>query len=166
MADETATQTAPKESSATTPAPDAAATATASSDAAPAAAYQGQDAATATAPAPAATPAESQGVEVTSAQLPEADEQVVDNTPGQVDILLDATMPVSVGLGQVSMQVRQLLALGPGSVIKLDRQVGQPVDLYLRGIRFATGHLVVVGDNLGVRLKEILPAAMTQAAGG
>ena len=51
---------------------------------------------------------------------------------------------------------RELLEMGPGSVLKLDRQVGEPIDLFLRGVRFATGHLVVVGDHLGVRIKEIL----------
>ena len=73
----------------------------------------------------------------------------------QIDILLDTVMPVSVRLGQVSMPVRELLQLGPGSVLKLDKQAGEPVDVFLRNVKLATGHLVVVGDQLGIRLKDI-----------
>ncbi len=59
-------------------------------------------------------------------------------------------------LGEAEIQIRELLQMGPGSVLKLDRQTGEPVDLYMRGTRFATGYLVVVGEQLGVRVKEIL----------
>ena len=109
--------------------------------------------------APQPQPSEPAGttVDVQEAQLPEAAPAIVPGPGGQVDILLHATMAVTATLGQVSIQVSQLLQLGPGSVLKLERQVGEPIDLYLRGVRFATGHLVVVGDNLAVRVKEILP---------
>ena len=68
-------------------------------------------------------------------------------------------MSVSVCLGHAEVEVRQLLQSGPGSVLQLDKKAGEPVDLYLRGIRFATGNLVVVGEQLGVRIREILPSA-------
>ncbi|MHC4561686.1 MAG: FliM/FliN family flagellar motor switch protein [Planctomycetota bacterium] len=74
----------------------------------------------------------------------------------QMDILMDTAMPVSVNLGQVELEVREVLGLGPGSVLKLDKQAGEPVDIFLRGVRFATGDLVVVGDQLGVRIREVL----------
>jgi len=117
-----------------------------------------------------AAPAEqTPGVEVQEADLPEA----APGPPaaaggGQIDILLDTTLPVEVRLGQIETPARELLQLGPGSVLKLDKQVGEPVDLFLRGIRFATAQLVVVGDRLGVRIKEVLspggaPAATTKA---
>jgi len=73
-------------------------------------------------------------------------------------------MPVSVRLGQVEIEVRNLLELGPGSVLKLDRRVGEPVDLLLRGICFATGNLVVVGDHLGVKIKEVMPSGPPEDA--
>ncbi|MFP3936916.1 MAG: FliM/FliN family flagellar motor C-terminal domain-containing protein [Phycisphaerae bacterium] len=98
------------------------------------------------------------GAEVSEAQLSEAGEGKTDAAPGQIDILLDTTMPITVNLGEVEMQVRELLELGPGSVLKLDRRVGEPVDLYLRGIRFAEARLVVVEENLAVRIERILPA--------
>ena len=94
--------------------------------------------------------------EVGEAQLPEASDSGQKSGAGQIDILLDTTMAVSVCLGEAQVQIRNLLQYGPGSVLQLDRKVGEPVDLYLRGIRFATGSLVVVGEQLGARVKEIL----------
>ena len=112
---------------------------------------------------PPASP-EAPSVDVQEAQLPEAAAGGPSQAPGQIDVLLDATIPVFVRLGQTELPVRDLLRLGPGSVIKLDRQVGQPVDVLLRGALIATGNLVVVGDHLGVRINEILPGGPDAAA--
>ncbi len=101
-------------------------------------------------------------VQVQEAELPESTDKPKGNGNGQIDILLESTMPVSVQLGQVSVQVRELLQLAPGSVLKLDRKVGEPVDVFLRGTKFAIGQLVVVGDRLGVRVKEVLSPAPDQ----
>ncbi len=105
------------------------------------------------------TQVEEQAVEVNEAELPVAANVSAGGPPGQIDILLDTTMPVKVNLGQVELTVSELLELGRGSVIKLDKRAGEPVNLYLRGIEFATGHLVVVGDRLGVRIDEIISAS-------
>ena len=109
-------------------------------------------------PLPAAGP--SQGVQVHEVELPAPAEAEVQTGGGQIDILLDTAMTVSACLGGVTLPIRQLLQLGPGSVLTLDRQVGEPLDLYLREIRFATGHLVVVGDRLAIRIKEVLPSTI------
>jgi flagellar motor switch protein FliN/FliY len=100
-----------------------------------------------------------QTVEVQNAELPEVEDSPPVGPGGQVDILLDTALTVSASLGETEIEVRDLLQLGAGSVLKLDRRVGEPVDLVLRGIKFAKGVLVVVGDRLGVRIKEILPPA-------
>lgn len=102
-------------------------------------------------------PQNAETVEVSSPDLPEAVNRPSKAGGGQIDILLDSTMSISACLGETDMPVKELLQLGPGSVVKLQRQVGQPIDLYLRGIKFATATLVVVGDQLGVRIKDILP---------
>lgn len=97
-------------------------------------------------------------VEVHPAELPEAAEQ----GGGQfrpMDFLLDTTLSVQVQLGQATLPVRQLLQMGPGSVLKLDKQVGQPLELFIRGVLFATGQLVVVNNQLAIRIKEILPVS-------
>ncbi len=96
-------------------------------------------------------------VEAQEAELPQAEPSQADAPAGQMDLLLDATVSVSARLGQVEMEIGELLQLGPGSVVKLDRQAGEPVDLFLRGVRFATGRLMVVGERLGVQIQEILP---------
>ncbi len=99
------------------------------------------------------------GVDVQTAELPEASESAV-VPAGKIDLILETVMPILVTLGQAEMSVRDMLALGTGSVLKLDKQVGQPMDILLRGNKFAEGDLVIVGDQLGVRIKEIIsPAA-------
>ncbi len=103
-------------------------------------------------PEPTADPT----VEVHEAELREVAPQAVKAPAGQIDILLDTAVPVSATLGSAEVLVRDVLQWGPGSVLKLDRHTGEPVDLYLRGVKFATGHIVVVGDQLGVRIKEVL----------
>ena len=109
--------------------------------------------ATETEDAPAA---EAGSVEVAQAELPEAPPTAEAGRPAHVDVLLDVKMSVEVRLGTVEAQVRDLLQLGPGSVLKLDTPVGEPVTLYLGGVPFATAQIVVVGDRLGVRVEEIL----------
>lgn len=95
-------------------------------------------------------------VEVQEAELPEVSSSPVGDGNGQIDILLDSPMPVQVQLGEAEILVRELLQLAPGSVLKLDRRAGEPLDVFLQGVKFATGQLVVVGDNLGVRIQEII----------
>jgi len=104
-------------------------------------------------------------VEVSEVELPEATDGGQKNGGGQIDILLDTAMTIAVRLGQAETTIRELLQLGPGSVLQLDREIGEPVDLYLHDARFATGSLVVVGEQLGVRIREIL-SSPSAAAGG
>jgi flagellar motor switch protein FliN/FliY len=93
-------------------------------------------------------------VEVHEAQLGEATDAGTKGS-NQIDILLDTSMPVEACLGRQEMTVGGLLQLGPGSVVELDRQVGEPIELLLRGRQFALGRLVIVGDRLGVRITEV-----------
>ncbi len=77
---------------------------------------------------------------------------------GQLDILLDMSVPISVVLGQTQIPVRRLLRLGPGSVLKLEKPIEAPADLYLRDSKFAEADVVVVEDRFAVRIKRILGA--------
>jgi len=94
--------------------------------------------------------------EVKQAEFAEATETT--SGPGQenLDLLLDINMPLTVNMGKTIMPFRKLLQLGPGAVIQLDKIVGEPADLYIQDIKFATGDIVVVGDCFAVRIKEIL----------
>ena len=107
--------------------------------------------------APDAPDGDDGAVEVREAELPQTGAGAASPAGGQIDMLLDTTLSVEVQLGQVQTPARELLSLGPGSVLRLDKEAGEPVELLLRGVRFATGQLVVVGDRLGVRIKEIIP---------
>lgn len=73
-----------------------------------------------------------------------------------MDVLADVPMDVTVELGRTTMHVRELLALGPGSVVELDRLAGAPVDVLVNGTAVATGNVVVVDNELAVRIIDIV----------
>jgi flagellar motor switch protein FliN len=79
-------------------------------------------------------------------------------TEGQLPLsaLMDLTLPVAIELGRTSMSVQDILRLGRGSVVQLDRLAGEPVDIYVGDRRFAEGEVVVLGENFGVRITRIL----------
>ncbi len=90
--------------------------------------------------------------------FPEVAETGMPGAGGSIDVLLDMTVPVTVVLDKAEITVQRLLQLGPGSVLKLEKPVGAPVDLYLKDTRFATATVVVVDDKFAVKIKEILAA--------
>jgi len=100
--------------------------------------------------------AAAQQTQAKSVDFPEVVQADDTAAAGSIDILLDMNIPVTVTVGQTEIQVRRLLQLGPGSVIKLDRPVDAPVDLYLRDTKFATGSVVVVDGHFAVRINQIL----------
>ena len=79
--------------------------------------------------------------------------------PAALDLLADVEMGVTAELGRTRMTVRDLLALSPGSVVELDRVAGSPVDLLVNGTLIARGEVVVVDDEFGVRISEIVAKA-------
>ena len=99
-----------------------------------------------------------QATEGTAVQNAEFAEAIDNGAAGEenLDILLDITMPITVTLGKTEIPFRRLLQLVPGSVLELDKAVGQPMELYVQDIKFATGDVVVVNDRFGIRIREIL----------
>jgi flagellar motor switch protein FliN/FliY len=89
-------------------------------------------------------------------EFPDAPQDSTSGGGGQLDILLDMEVPVTAILGTTQIPVRRLLQLGPGSVLKLDKSIEAPVDLYLRESRFAEADVVVVDDQFAVRIKRII----------
>lgn len=73
-----------------------------------------------------------------------------------LSMLLDLTLPVSIELGRTSMTVQEILRLGRGSVIQLERLAGEPIDIYVGDRRFAEGEVVVLGEHFGVRITRIV----------
>jgi flagellar motor switch protein FliN/FliY len=81
-----------------------------------------------------------------------------------ISMLLDLTLPVSIELGRTTMTVQELLRLGRGSVIQLDRLAGEPIDIFVGNRRFAEGEVVLLGEHFGVRVRRVLAASPAAAA--
>src|SRR5438309_1879591 len=72
-----------------------------------------------------------------------------------LDRLMDLELPLSIALGRSSLPIRDVLKMTPGSLIELDRRIGELVDLVVHGTTVAKGEVVSVKGNYGVRIKEI-----------
>jgi flagellar motor switch protein FliN/FliY len=79
-----------------------------------------------------------------------------------LDLLADVEMGVTAELGRTRMTVRELLALTPGSVVELDRMAGSPVDVLVNGTLVARGEVVVIDEEFGVRISEIIGLETTR----
>ncbi len=76
--------------------------------------------------------------------------------PRGMELILDIPLDVTVELGRVRMIIKDVLELSSGSIIELDRVAGEPVDLLVNGRLIAKGEVVVIEDNFGIRITEIL----------
>ena len=73
-----------------------------------------------------------------------------------IDMLLDVTLPISIELGRTALKIEDILNLGPGSVVELDKLAGEPVDLLVNDKLMARGEVVVVDENFGVRITTMV----------
>jgi len=73
-----------------------------------------------------------------------------------VDMLLDVNLEVTVELDRKMMLVSDLLKLGKGSIIELEKSAGEPLDIFINGRKFAEGEVVVIDDKFGIRLTQLL----------
>lgn len=99
---------------------------------------------------------DTQSPQVESVELSDVQEKIVDGPGNSLDVLLDMEVSVTVVIGQAEIPIQQLLQLNPGSVLKMDKTIDMPVELYLKDAKFATGDIVVVDNKFAVRIKEIL----------
>jgi flagellar motor switch protein FliN/FliY len=81
-----------------------------------------------------------------------------DAAPSNLDLLLDVPLSVTVELGRTRIPVRNLLALGAGSVVELSKAAGEPLDLLINGKPVARGEAVMVNEKFGIRLTEVVSA--------
>jgi flagellar motor switch protein FliN/FliY len=102
--------------------------------------------------------------QVQSVEFSEAADAAVGGAGASFDILLDMDVPVTVAIGRADIPVRRLLQLAPGSVLKLGKPIDEPIDLYLKDTKFATGDVVTVDDRFAVRIKQIIGAGAGDAA--
>lgn len=89
-------------------------------------------------------------------QFADFEQTMLSNTEVPIGMLLDLSLPISIELGRTTMTVQELLRLGRGSVIQLDRLAGEPIDIYVGDRRFAEGEVVVLGEHFGVRITRIV----------
>jgi flagellar motor switch protein FliN/FliY len=82
-------------------------------------------------------------------------------TARDLEAVYDIPVQVSAVLGRATMQVSQLLKLGRGAVVELDRKVGEAIDIYVNNRLVARGEVVVVEDRLGVTMTEIIKTERT-----
>ena len=90
------------------------------------------------------------------AEAKEKDWEVGEAMANDVTAIYDIPVQISAVLGRSSMQVSQLLKLGRGAVVELDRKVGEAIDIYVNNRLVARGEVVVVEDKLGVTMTEIV----------
>jgi flagellar motor switch protein FliN/FliY len=73
-----------------------------------------------------------------------------------LDVILDVPVTVSLEVGRARMPIRNLLQLNQGSVVELERDAGDPFDVYVNGTLIAHGEVVVVNERFGIRLTDVI----------
>lgn len=111
------------------------------------------------APAPVAEPAPSPvAPAVSTARFP----PILEEAPGEagegrnLDLLMDVAVPITAEIGRTELPLAEVLRLGTGSVVELDKSADEPVDILVNGKLLATGEVVVVGDRFGVRILDVV----------
>ena len=88
-------------------------------------------------------------------------ESEVKHTAQDLEAVFDVPVTVSAVLGKSAMEVSQLLKLGRGTIVELDRKVGEAIDIYVNDRLVARGEVVLVEERLGVTMTEIIKAGQS-----
>lgn len=110
------------------------------------------------------SPNDEQKQQVEFAEVKSADPGKIEVRAKDVDAIYDIPVQISAVLGRSTMQVSQLLKLGRGAVVELDRKVGEAIDIYVNNRLVARGEVVLVEDRLGVTMTEIVKSDRPQSA--
>ena len=103
---------------------------------------------------PATTPPVAQPV-----TFPSLDEGSEPGGTGDISLLLDVPLQVTVELGRTQLRIRNVLELVPGSIVELDKLAGEPVDVLVNGKQIARGEVVVIDEEFGVRITDVASQA-------
>ena len=76
--------------------------------------------------------------------------------PSNIGLLMDVSMQLTVELGRTKMLIKDILGMGEGTIVELDKLAGEPVDLLVNGKLIAKGEVVVIDENFGVRVTDII----------
>ena len=85
-------------------------------------------------------------------------------TAEELSRLHDVSVELAVEVGRTQMTIREALALGPGSIVTLNRLAGEPVDLLVNGKPIARGEVVVIDEEFGLRVTEVLGPKRTDSS--
>lgn len=95
-------------------------------------------------------------INVHPASFPSFDMYDAPSENTELGTILDIKLEIRVQLGNTQTTIRQVLDMGTGSVIELDKQNGEPVDMVVNNRAFAKGEMIVIGENFGARITDIL----------
>ncbi|KEI15821.1 flagellar motor switch protein [Clostridium novyi B str. ATCC 27606] len=95
-------------------------------------------------------------VNIQKASFAPLQESNINGAPQNIDLILDVPLEISVVLGKTKKSIKDILALGTGSLIELDKLAEEPVEIYVNGKKIAYGEVVVVDENFGVRIVNIV----------
>lgn len=95
-------------------------------------------------------------VKIQPAQFSPLEDKKGSKMEGNIKLLLDVPLQITAELGRTTMNIKEVLELGPGSVIELNKLAGETVDILINGKLVAQGEVVVVEENFGVRITNII----------
>lgn len=93
---------------------------------------------------------------VAKAEFQQLSKTAAGSKAASIDLLMDVNLPVSIELGRTQLSISEILSLGPGSVVELRRLAGEPVDVMVNHKLVARGEVVVVDENFGVRITQLI----------
>jgi flagellar motor switch protein FliN/FliY len=93
---------------------------------------------------------------VASAEFQHLQQSAGSVEPRNIDMLMDVDLPVAIELGRAKLSIADILALGPGSVVELNKLAGEPVDLLVNNKVVARGEVVVIDENFGLRITQLM----------
>ncbi|MCK9223981.1 MAG: flagellar motor switch protein FliN [Candidatus Muirbacterium halophilum] len=94
--------------------------------------------------------------DVSSVEFADLEQEELVDLPSNIDLLLDVPLEITVELGRTRMLVKDILELGTGSVIELERLAGESIDVLVNGKLIAKGEVVVIDENFGIRITSIV----------
>jgi flagellar motor switch protein FliN/FliY len=109
------------------------------------------------APQPPTPPTpQKQDINVQSVQFPSFDHGAASQQKENIDIIMDVPLEVSVELGRTRKKIKEILEFSPGVVVELDKLAGDAIDILVNGKFVAKGEVVVIDENFGIRITEII----------
>ena len=81
--------------------------------------------------------------------------QAARSSASGIEVLMDVNLPVSIELGRTQLSIAEILELGKGSIVELDKLAGEPVDILVNNITLAKGEVVVLDEHFGVRITSL-----------